>query len=333
MILRNSVAAALGAAAISALGLLASVSQAQTTTTTTTAPSIRANVVTPGTRNIFALASDNAIYVLRGGATQYARLGRAEIGPGNLIGIDFRPADNNSSVMYGLDDLGNLFKIAVNTSPFTVTKVSTMTTRFTGGFANLMDFNPVANALRVTGATGQNLAVVNGADGTNLSTTVVQTTFAYAAGDVNAGKIPQISGGAYNNNFVGATATLFYVIDHDLDTLATISTKTATGSSNTAGGQLQTIGRFVDEAGNKLNMAPDSDFDIYTDSTGKNFLVGQTKRLLFSIDLSQINPNLAVGQTQNVVVKRGVAGIQLSNGRPELSGGVIDIAIPPRPAS
>jgi hypothetical protein len=120
------------------------------------------------------------------------------------------------------------------------------------------------------------------------------------------------------------------MVDHNRDTLVTISTLTATGSSNTAGGQLKTIGQFVDQNGVALNMSPTTDIDIYTDSTGRNFLVGQTTRLLFAVDLSTANPNLPVGQTQKVVARRGVPGIQLPNGSNSLSGGIFDIAIPTR---
>lgn len=283
--------------------------------------------------NIYALTSDNAIYVLRPGAGQYARLGRVETDGGNLIGIDFRPADNTPQKLYGLTDLGTLYIIDVAPARFgQKTRVGTMNPRFTGGFENVMDFNPVANALRVTGSNDQNLAVVNGGDGSNLSTVVAQTKFVYAAGDVNAGKDPELTGGSYTNNFVGATSTLFYGVDADTDTLVTIADKTATGSSNTGGGQLQTIGSFVDEAGNKLNMSPTTDLDIYTDRAGNNYLVGQTTRLLFTIDLAQINPNLKLGQTQKVVVKRGPpAPLPGTGGGVPLTGGVFDIAIPPQP--
>jgi hypothetical protein len=276
--------------------------------------------------NVYALTSDNAIYVLRPGAGQYARLGRVNTPDGgNLIGIDFRPAD---SKLYGLTDLGTLYTIDVSAARFgQVAQVSKMGTRFTGGFENVMDFNPVANALRVTGSNDQNLAVVNGTDGSNLSTTVAQTKFVYAAGDVNAGKDPELSGGAYTNNFVGAATTLFYAVDHDLDTLVTIADKTATGSSNTGGGQLQTIGSFVDEQGNKLNMSPTTDWDVYTDRSGINYLVGQTTRLLFSIDLTQINPKLPLGKTQKIVVKRGPPAALPGSNAP-LTGGVFDIALP-----
>jgi hypothetical protein len=280
---------------------------------------------------VFALTSDNAIYVLRQGTRQYTRLGRVNTPDGgNLIGIDFRPADLTPNKLYGITDLGTIYNIDVSAQRFgQIARVSTMNPRFTGGFGNVADFNPVANALRVMGSNDQNLAVVNGGDGSNLSTTVAQTKFAYAAGDVNAGKDPEITGGAYTNNFVGATATIFYMIDHEQDTLVTIADKTATGSSNTGGGQLQTIGQFVDEQGNRLNMSPTSDMDIYTDRSGINYIVGQTTRLLFSIDLSQINPNLPLGKTQKIVVKRGQAA-PLPGSNAPLTGGVFDIAIPPQ---
>jgi len=291
---------------------------------------VAAGVTLPNAK-IYALTSDNAIYVLKPGAAQYVRLGRADFSDGaNLIGIDFRPADSTPTKLYGLTDKGNLYTIDVSERNFGATNfVSTMNPRFTGGFSGLIDFNPVANALRVAGNTDQNLAVVNGTDGSNLSTTVQQTSFAYTQGDVNFGKDPEINGGAYTNNFAGATTTLFYMIDHNLDTLVTIADKTATGSSNTGGGKLQTIGKFVDETGVALNMSPTTDIDIYTDTNGVNYLVGQTTRLIFSIDLSQIDPNLPVGKTQQIVVKRGRPA-PLPGSNAPLTGGVFDIAIPPR---
>lgn len=280
---------------------------------------------------IFALTSDNAIYVLRQSASQYVRLGRINVSDGgNVIGIDFRPADATPNRMYALTDLGGIYNFSVGSSSVgAATLVSTMNPRFSGGFGSLIDFNPVVNALRVIGSNDQNLAVVNtAATGANLGTVAAQTKLVYAAGDVNAGKDPEIVGGAYTNNFVGATATLFYAVDHDLDTLVTIAGPLSNGSSATGGGQLQTIGNFFDQDGNRLNMSPTTDLDIYTDRSGTNYLVGQTTRLLFSIDLSQIKANLALGQTQRIVVKRGPAA-PLPGSNAPLTGGVFDIAIPP----
>jgi hypothetical protein len=322
---RTSAAWAAVAMATSLLGV--TIVSAQNATAVATS-GVAKGVTLPNSR-VYALTSDNALYILKPGATSYVRGGRVDVSDGgNLIGIDFRPADG---LLYGLTDRGGLYTIDLSARYFGAsTKVSQVNPRFTGGFGALVDFNPVLNALRITGSNDQNIAVVNAANGANLGTTAVQTKFAYAQGDVNFGKDPEIVGGAYNNNFNGATATLFYLVDHDLDTLVTISGKNATGSSNTGAGQLQTIGSFVDEFGNALNMSPTTDFDIYTDSNGVNFLVGQTTRLLFSIDLSQVDPNLPLGKTQKIVVKRGQPAA-LPGASAPLTGGVFDIAVVPRP--
>lgn len=321
---RTSAAWAGVALATSLLGV--TIVSAQTQTTATSGPA--RGVTVPNSR-LYALTSDNALYILKPGATSYVRGGRVDVSDGgNLIGIDFRPSDGK---LYGLTDRGGLYTINVSSGSFGAsTKVSTVNPRFTGGFGALVDFNPVLDALRITGSNDQNIAVVNSANGANLGTTALQTTFTYAQGDVNFGKNPEIVGGAYNNNFVGATATLFYLVDHDLDTLVTISGKNATGSSNTGAGLLQTIGSFVDEQGQSLNMSPTTDFDIYTDTNGNNFLVGQTTRLLFSIDLSQVDPNLPLGRTQRITVRRGPPAA-LPGANAPLTGGVFDIAIVPRP--
>ena len=315
-------------AVTTALLLAASVATAQTANIAAAAPQntgVAQGVNIPPNVPVYALTSDNAIYVLKPGAANYTRLGRVETEGGNLIGMDFRVSDGK---LYALTDQGNIYTIPVSqNSVGQAQRVSTMNPRFTGGFEMLMDFNPVANAIRVAGSNDQNLAVVNSTNGANLGTTVAQTKFAYTQGDVNAGQDPELSGGSYTNNIAGATTTIFYAIDHDKDTLVTIADKTATGSSNTGGGKLQTIGPLVDQNGNKVNLSPTTDFDIYTNKAGKNFLVGQTTRLLFSIDLSQINPNLQVGKTQKVTVKWGPPAA-LPGANAPLTGGVWDIAMP-----
>src|SRR5262249_36731378 len=146
--------------------------------------------------------------------------------------------------------------------------------RFAGGFQSLMDFNPVVNAIRLIGSNDQNLAVVN-SNGGNLNATAVQTAMTYPAGDVNAGKDPNISGGAYTNNYVGATSTISSGFDYDLDTFVTIAPATPGGSSATGGGQLQTIGPLVNPKGVPINVSPTADFDIYTaPATKANTIIG-----------------------------------------------------------
>jgi Domain of unknown function (DUF4394) len=282
-------------------------------------------------RNIYALTSDNSIYVLQPGAAEYVRVGRVTgIRGESLIGIDFRPADQTPNILYGLTDRGSIYRINVSFANFGVVElVSTTNPRFAGGFQSLMDFNPVLNALRIVGSNDQNFAVVNSADGSNLGTTAVQTSFVYTAGDVNQGVNPEIVGGAYSNNFVGALNTRFFMIDHNLDTFVTIFDENNSGSSNTGGGQLQTIGQIVNANGALLNMTPDTDFDIFTNNAGVNFLVGQSSRQLFTIDLSQVNPDLPLGTTQNVVAAR-VNSVPRPFVDAPVTGNIFDIAIPPR---
>jgi hypothetical protein len=286
---------ALALAAISAFVLMGrhSVSAAAASSASATAQSTMPPVF------IFALTTDNTLYVLTPGSTVYQSLGRvAGIGGNDLIGLDFRPADKK---LYGLTDGGRLYTINFNVAPPTATLVSTLTPRFPSGFQSLMDFNPVVDAIRLIGGDTLNYAVVKNASNI-LATTAVQTSLTYAVGDVNAGKTPKVIGGAYNNNVAGATTTLFYAMDHDLDTLVTIADKTATGSSNTGGGRLQTIGRLVDVAGNPITVNALADIDIVT-INGVNFLVGVSRDITFQISLNQINPNLPLGTTQNVVVQ------------------------------
>lgn len=278
----------------------AKINSSHTSASSTATIATQTNSIVLPKVNIYAVTSDNMIYVLKPGSTAYTSVGRVARSFGNLIGIDFRPADGSTTSVYGLTDTGNLLLINLATSPLGVTKVTTLNTSFAGGFQSLMDFNPVANALRLIGSNDQNFALLN-ANGGNLNNTVPQTKLAYAAGDVNAGVDPNIMGGAYTNNYPGAPFTIFYAFDYNLDTFVTIAGRVAPGSSPTGGGQLQTIGSVVDAFGNPMNFNPTADIDIYTDANGVNFLVGINNENIFTIDLSQIDTALAVGTTQKVV--------------------------------
>ncbi|MGH9839983.1 MAG: DUF4394 domain-containing protein, partial [Blastocatellia bacterium] len=282
--------------------------------------------ITLPSANIYALNNDNVIFVLKPGTSDFTRLVRVSGVDGNLIGLDFRPADGSATTVYGLTDTGSLYTInlaapTTRTAPAlgAATLVSKAAPRFAGGVQSLMDFNPVVNALRLIGSNDQNFALVN--SGGNLNVTAVQTAIAYDPADVNKGVDANIAGGSYTNNFAGAANTIFYGIDYDLDTLVTISSKNATGSSNTGGGQLQTIGTIVNANGGPMNLSATADLDIYTDANGVNSLVGVSGRRVFTIDLSQINPALPLGTTQKVTAKV----VQMN----EPGGGYIDIAIPP----
>ena len=267
---------------------------AQTTTTGVVMPPVA----------VFALDTDNTIFVLWPGATAFVRLFRIADSAvaGNVTGIDFRPAAGNNNVLYAVTDTGNIYTIGL--TPATLgraTLVSTMTTNFPSGYQALMDFNPVLDAIRFIGSDGANYAVVN--SGGTLNATAVQTSLSYNANDVNKGASPKVAGGSYTNNFIGATSTIFYAFDYNLDTFVTIDPATPGGSSATGGGVLRTIGNLVTPTGARVNMSPTVDCDIYTLPNGANRLVGLSGRVFFTVDLAQATAATALGTARNVVVQ------------------------------
>jgi len=265
---------------------------------------------------IYALDTDNTLFVLWPGTTSFVRLVHVPDGQvvGNLIGVDFRVSDGNNNRLYAETDRGRLYTISL--TPGTLgqaTLVSTLTPAFPSGYQSLMDFNPVIDAIRFIGSDTSNYAVVKDANGI-LNTTAVQTSLTYNPNDVNKGVTPRVSAGSYNNNFIGATATIFYAIDYNLDSLVTIDPATAGGSSATGGGVLRTIGKLVTPTGAPVNTSPTADVDIYTLRNGANRLVGVSGRTFFTIDLAQATPATALGTQINVVVN-GIAAAADTGGR------------------
>jgi hypothetical protein len=256
-------------------------------------------------RNVYALLSNNVITQVYGSKQikQYSVTGL----DGKLIGIDFRPSQsststyNNPTGLYGLTDTGKLYTLAFNGTTFVPTLVSSLTLRFDGGFQSLTDFNPVVDALRVIGSNDQNYAVVN--SNGNLNVTAQQTAITYAAGDPQAGKDPNLTAGAYNNNVAGATTTIFYGLDYATESLVTIADIT-NGSSATGGGRLKTIGRLVDTQGQPINILPEAGIDVYTDATLGNAALISNGQTVYFVNLANVNANLPIGSTQDVVVKQ-----------------------------
>ena len=252
----------------------------------------------------------------------------------SVVGIDFRPSDANDAALYTVTDRGDVrvfdaFPGAVDTQLLTA-PVSNLGVPFQGGLHSTMDFNPVLNAIRLVGSNDQNFAIVN-ASGGNLNAFAQQTALSYATGDVAAGADPHITTGAYDNNFVGATRTTFYMLDYARDTLVTIADRTATGSSNTGGGMLKTIGRLFEPNGTPIPLTPGSGLDIVTTADGRNVAVGHTSKRLFCVDLATVNADLPLGATQNVTVFPVRKNPFVANGFNTIADDrLIDIAVPIR---
>ena len=123
-----------------------------------------------------------------------------------LLGIDVRPKDG---FLYGITSAARIVTIdpatGVATAKATLAADATDTTLpYAGlvGAAFAVDFNPVADRLRVIGDGGQNLRI-------NVDTGATTTD-----GAINrAGAMPMVTAGAYTNSYAGATATTLYDID------------------------------------------------------------------------------------------------------------------------
>lgn len=168
-------------------------------------------------------------------------------GGSRIDGIDFRP---NDGLLYAYSQQANgVFTLNLNTAA--ATPASTPTTGST--IRNLgIDFNPVADRLRLVNDADQNLRIniANGA-------TIVDGALAFAAGDPNVGVSPSLNEAAYTNSDINlATGTTLFYIDPNLDILVS--------TLNPNAGSLNTIGALG------VNTSDLTGFDILSDGLGGN---------------------------------------------------------------
>ncbi|MBU8536780.1 DUF4394 domain-containing protein [Falsiroseomonas tokyonensis] len=138
---------------------------------------------------------------------------------GRLLGIDQRPQDGG---LYGVTESGQIVRIDPMSGR--ATQVSRLNMPFESGGRAVVDFNPVANRLRLMGMSGVNFRV-------NVETgeVVRDGTQKYMDGSPQAGTTPRITAGAYTNSVAppagapaagqpGAPSTALYTIDTLLGT-------------------------------------------------------------------------------------------------------------------
>jgi hypothetical protein len=130
-----------------------------------------------------------------------------------LLGFDVRPKDG---LLYGVSSTGRIVTIVPATGVATVkatlaADAADTTAPYTAvmGASFAVDFNPVADRLRVIGSTGQSLRI-------NVDTGATTTD-----GTINsAGALPSVAAAAYTNSYAGTTATSLYDIDFTSASLA-----------------------------------------------------------------------------------------------------------------
>jgi hypothetical protein len=132
-------------------------------------------------------------------------------GAGPILGIDVRPADG---MIYGVAGDGSI--VTIDAKSGQATPKSKLSEMLKAGVTPTIDFNPVADRLRVMGSDGTSLRV-NVDDGK----ATVDGSHKYKDGDANAGKTPKVVAGAYSNSVKGTKATTLYNIDATTGALVT----------------------------------------------------------------------------------------------------------------
>jgi len=191
---------------------------------------------------------------------------------GNLLGIDYRPADGQ---LYGLASSNNIYTIDSSTGAATFK--STLDAPVSVGALSGVDFNPVVDRLRVVGSNDTNFRI-----NVDTGATLVDGNLAYAPGDANFGANPNITGAAYTNSFLGAPSpagvtpptrtTQLFGIDSDLDVLVL--------QNPPNNGTLVTVGSLG------LDFSPTGGFDIFADGNGGNTAYAASDSVLYTIDLA-----------------------------------------------
>lgn len=157
---------------------------------------------------VIGLTADNHLVRMDSETHRASALVRVTGAEGRLVGIDQRPANGQ---LYGLTDAGQIVTLDPETGR--ATQVSRLSEPFESGGRAVVDFNPVADRLRVMGVSGANLRV-------NVETGMATRdgTLKYAPGE-QAGTTPRITAGAYTNSMGGATATMLLTLDSTLGML------------------------------------------------------------------------------------------------------------------
>ena len=215
------------------------------------------------------------------------------LGADTLRGIDVFASVNNQ--LYGFGASGTLYSLAQSGTTFTATINAVSSPTIAN--ASAIDFNPMANRLRIFQGTN-NFRLTPGT-GTGAPTQSGDGTLAYAGTDANAASTPALFGAAYTNNFASPASTALYGIDTTLDTLVMNTVAPTFNVVNTVG----PLGVNV--------VAGTTGFDIQT--------IGTTNTAYLTNGNALYTVNLTTGAATSVGTLPGA--------------GIIDLAVVPEPST
>ena len=207
---------------------------------------------------VAALVGDDTIAMVDTQAKKATKTMKVTGVTGALVGIDVRPADG---ALYGLSSDGTIYTIAMDGKATMKSKLESM---LPAGVMATVDFNPVADRLRIIGSDGTSLRV-NVDDGKVTK----DGNLKYSDSDASKGKTPKVVAGAYTNSVKGAKETTLY----DIDMTAGALVKQAPPNDGT----LNTVGMLGAQV---ANIA----FDISSDGA-KNEGWAMADGQLWSVDL------------------------------------------------
>ncbi len=124
-------------------------------------------------------------------------------GADRIVGIDLRPADGK---LYGLTETSQL--VVIDHMSGKASPGSMLSEKVVLGPRPIVDFNPVADRLRVICADGVSLRI-----NVDTGAATVDKPLNFDATDANTGKKPAIAAGAYTNSTKGAKGTELFHVD------------------------------------------------------------------------------------------------------------------------
>lgn len=210
---------------------------------------------------LVGLTADNKLVKIDT-ATMVASTSVSISGADKVVGIDVRPADGK---LYGLTAGGQL--VVIDHMSGMATPGSMVSEKVTLGPRPVVDFNPVADRLRVIAADGVSLRI-----NVDTGATIVDKPLNYDAADANAAKKPAVVAGAYTNSMKGAKGTELFHVDGGAGALVL--------QNPPNDGVLKTRGMVG------VTGAGDVVMDIASDGDGKNIAYVIAGGALYTVDLA-----------------------------------------------
>jgi len=227
---------------------------------------------------VAALSGDNTVSIVDTSKKAVTKTWKISGIDGKVLGFDVRPADG---MLYAVGANGGIYTVDLATGKATMK--SKLEKNVDAKSWATVDFNPVADRLRLMSNDGTSLRV-------NVDDGKVTTdgSHKFAETDMHKGEKPNVIAGAYSNSVKGAKETALYDIDGTIGALF----KQAPPND----GILNAIGKL----GVKATTVA---FDIWSDGNGKNEAWLMAGDWLHSVDL-------ATGKATPSVQIKGVSGVR-----------------------